>query len=239
MIMRTSTGANLIALLAATTLAACESAPSGPEPGNVLTSPAKPGGNGGGGTSRESIRVHIVDIDPTGAAYHISSDGKGDFVDQICGVYAWRDGLDFMNPTAARIPRDQDCAGVAPRAAYLLIDIRHNAEDPADHSADAPFDPFPDPLVLSNLKFNPATGAGTVNAPPACMHVTGKKVSGLGLRFDAIGYPGSNSVEVIDHGAGVYEYQTRPYPDNMGFCEDDTGAYFVHASFRVIASPNN
>lgn len=231
------------------TFAACETAPTGPEAGPVMST-AKPGGNGGGGggqpNSRESIRMLIHDVDPDGNAYDVTSDGKGEYADGICGVYAWRDGLDFMNPTAARIPKNQDCDGIAPRTAVLTVRTRHWADDLADHSQDGPISPdgtvvYPiEYPSLANIKFNPESAGATVNSHGACVHQTSSgNWSGLGLRLDSVGFPGSNSVIVTDHGDGVFEYATQPYPDNMAFCEDDTGTYFLHVSLRVTVSPNS
>ena len=64
-------------------------------------------------------------------------------------------------------------------------------------------------------------------------------MSGSGLRFDPVGYPGSSSLDVTQTGTNSYHVQTRPYPDNIAYCEDNNGISFWHVVLDVDVGPKS
>lgn len=174
---------------------------------------------GGGPQSRLSIDMVIADL-----TSGLRSDGEGTYIDQDCGVYAWLSGVAFMNPDAARIEReDRSRCGDGRRAwasvegvEYLLTNIHLRPDD----------------------WYTPANAVGTVNAGTVCMFVSGNgnKISGKGLRFNPADYVGSDGLNVEKLSATSWRFWTSPYPDNKGWCEDDTGIRLVHFDLDVTVS---
>jgi hypothetical protein len=193
--------------LVAMHLMACDTAPTDPE-----ASPSPAFANNG--SARVPIDMAISDI-----ATGLHSDGKGDYTDQDCGVYAWLDGLAFMNPDASRIPRsDQQRCGDG-RHAYAHI-------EGTDHE-------LANIMLRADDLQNPASAVGTVNAGTACLFVQGKKVSGKGLRFNPTDHPGSDALNVTLAADGSWRFWTKNYPDNKGWCEDESGVRLVHFDLDV------
>ena len=65
------------------------------------------------------------------------------------------------------------------------------------------------------------------------------RVTGAGLRFDPVGYPGSSSLEMTRTASGGYILQSRPWPDNLAFCEDNDGVSFWHVTLALDVAPAN
>lgn len=55
----------------------------------------------------------------------------------------------------------------------------------------------------------------------------------LGLRFTPVTFPGTSDVARDDLGGGLWHMYTRPYPDNIGYCENDGRVAYWHVSFDL------
>jgi hypothetical protein len=162
----------------------------------------------------------------------LTSDGKGEYRDGVCGVIAYtipdvEPGF-HMSPAGGSIPKSQTaaCAGIAPRAATLRLGLQHLSSTPhVDDPAPAIGGSFP----LGNLASSPL-GATKINSGGGvCFHVDRRgSLSGRGLRFDPVNYPGSNSLIRDNLGGGQYHIYSAAYPDNIAYCEGDTGITFWH-----------
>lgn len=167
----------------------------------------------------------------TDAGNSLASDGKGVYTDGVCGVVAWwsSDGGFYLSTALGRIPRSQRdaCAGIAPRAATVTLALRHVSDDPhVDES------PSPSAFTVVNIKFGDgAAQATTINAGNNGTPICGT----LGLRYTSVTFPGSSDVIREDLGSGLWHMYTRPWPDNMAYCENGGIVTFWHVSFDLYA----
>lgn len=84
--MRTSSP--FVATLIALGLLACADSPRTTEPGATLAPPSANAARGGPGLAEISLVVTVADVDSTGAAYGIRSDGRGVYTDGSQNVQA-------------------------------------------------------------------------------------------------------------------------------------------------------
>ena len=168
------------------------------------------------------------------------SDGKGAYQSEVCGVNGWAsfDGTNWsfiMSPTGSAIPRSEvaACTGIAPRAATMTLATKHLSDNPhLDETGSIGSGTY----NLGNIKL-PPLGGTVINAGPACFHITKSgRISGLGLRLDADNYPGSNDLIREDLGGGQWHAYTAPWPNNVAFCEDDTGTSYWHVNVDITIS---
>jgi hypothetical protein len=109
--------------------------------------------------------------------------------------------------------------------------VKHLSDSPhLDDSAPVGAGTF----ALDNVKFD-LTGLMVVNATPAC-HKIGRngKLTGRGLRFDPVNAAGSNAVMVEDLGGGLWHFFSAPYPNNLAYCEDNSGVSFWHVNVDLM-----
>lgn len=162
----------------------------------------------------------------------LMADGKGAYQNGVCGVYAVANidasGTGYqMAPRGASIPKSQAaaCAGIAPRGATMRLAVKHVSDNP---HVDDPAPTDGGTFNLVNIKLAPL-GATVINAGPACFHVDRNgRIMGLGLRLDSQNFPGSNNLVRNDLGGGLLHVFTAPYPNNVAFCEDDSGVSYWH-----------
>lgn len=201
------------AILITVVVAGCDTLPTDTDASSVVAF-----AKGGQNSTTERIDVTITDLTPG-----LRSDDEGTYIDQDCGVWAWMDGVAFMNPDAARIPKaDQQRCGDGRYAwanldgvDYELINIHLRADDPA----------------------NPTSAVGTVNASTLCVFVgPSGRTSGKGLRFNPDDFPGSDPLNVEKLSDTSWRFWTSPYPDNKGWCEDDTGIHIVNFDLDVTVA---
>jgi hypothetical protein len=193
-------------------ISACSDSVSAPTPAGQL-SLAK------GGPTSENVDFTITD-----AGMSVVSDGKGTYRNGVCGVLGtWSSDVLFLAPAGSSVPKSQKvaCAGIAPRGATLNLTVRHVSDDPHvdDDQAPAGHGSY----AVQNIKFGfgPA-GASTVNAAGSC--------GSIGLRFSPITYPGSDDLIRDDLGGGRWHMYSRPWPDDVAYCDNGTSVTFWHVA---------
>lgn len=194
------------------------------DPAAPLDSPGALLAKGGPTTQR-------VDFTITDAGLSLASDGNGVYRDGVCGSWgSWADVL-FLAPAYSKVPKSQqaDCAGIAPRAATVTLAVRHLSDDP--HMDDAVSPSGSGTFSVQNVKFGYGTALATIinatGSTPFC--------GTLGLRFTSVTFPGSSDVVREDQGGGLWHMYTRPWPDNIGYCENGGVAAYWHVSFDLYA----
>jgi hypothetical protein len=166
----------------------------------------------------------------TDAGLSLASDGKGTYRDGICGASGvFGTDVTHLATAEARIPKSQQasCIGVAPRIATVTLAVRHLSDNP--HVDDTASPAGSGVFSVGNVKFGwGAAMASTINASgssPFC--------GTLGLRFTPVTFPGTSSVIRDDLGNGQWHLYTRPYPDNIGYCENGGAVAYWHVSFDI------
>ena len=166
----------------------------------------------------------------TDAGFNLTSDGKGDYRDGVCGASGvWGSDVTHLATDQARIPKSQQasCVGIAPRRATVTLAVRHLSDNP--HVDDAAAPAGSGAFNVANVKFGwGAAMATTINASgstPFC--------GSLGLRYTPVTFPGTNHVVREDMGNGRWHMYTLPWPDNLAYCENDGIAAYWHVSFDL------
>jgi len=230
-----------LGLIAAGALA-CSDAPVAPEP-EPPTLLARGGGGGGGGGGKPAppppavFTLHDLDVGeaPTG----FRSDGRGPYADGACGVYATIFLDDTRGMSANLLPKRDSANAVATcgyaREANVHLLVRHLSDDPHVDDTSTPIGE----REVFQVGVRLDGGTLLLNTRQACFKILRSgKASGYGLRFNPGAFPGSSPVDVAQLAAGHYRVQTRPYPDNLAFCEDNSGVSFWHVvvDFEVQAA---
>jgi len=193
------------------------------------------GGGKGGGTPSDAIpgAWSLADLD-------MFSDGRGAYVDGECGVTAvlltQSDGErgSHFEPTGRSMTAEESAACGGPRSVTLVMASRHVSWDP--HVDDPSDSRGPIPVIQAG--FGLETGTGKVNAPPVCFLVARNgSVRGRGLRFSPELYPGSSSLDAQRTADGGYLLRTRPFPDNLGWCEENSGISLWHVEMEFTVRP--
>lgn len=164
--------------------------------------------------------------------FSLTGDGKGTYVAGVCGVLGGWDqtGVTHLAPAGGKIPKSQQasCAGIAPRRATVTLGVRHISDDP--HVDDVESPAGSGTFSVDNVKFGwGAAMATTINASgsaPFC--------GSLGLRYTPVTFPGTSSVARDDLGNGLWHMYTRPYPDDIGYCENDGVVAYWHVTFDLM-----
>lgn len=171
-----------------------------------------------------------VDFTITDAGMNLVSDGKGIYRDGICGVVGtWSSSGSHLGPAEGRIPKSQQasCVGIAPRAATVTLAVKHISDNP--HVDDGASPPGSGVFNVGNVKFGFGTAqASTINAAgsiPFC--------GTLGLRYTSVTFPGTSDVVREDLGGGLWHMYTRPWPDNIGYCENGGVVAYWHVAFDL------
>jgi len=200
------------------------------------TTPVEPGAQlakGGPNPTQYSSVTTILD-----AGADLVSDGKGAYQDNVCGVWSvanlWSTGTwGFqLSPAGISIPKSERaaCTGIAPRTATMRLAVKHLSDSP---HLDDPASPDGGTYSLGNLALT-YTGGSLFNGPTPCYYVSRNgSLSGKGLRLDSQNYPGSDDLIREDLGNGLWHIHTAPWPDNLAFCEGDTGTSYWHVVVNV------
>jgi hypothetical protein len=166
----------------------------------------------------------------TDAGLNLTSDGKGPYKDGICGASGvWGTDVTHLATGQAKIPRSQQasCVGIAPRKAAVTLAVRHISDNP--HVDDAASPAGSGTFDVANVKFGWGEAmATTINASgstPFC--------GSLGLRYTPVTFPGTNHVVREDLGGGLWRMYTRPWPENIAYCENNDIAAYWHVSFDL------
>ena len=171
-----------------------------------------------------------ADFTISDAGLSLTSDGKGTYRDGICGASgSWTDATTLLAPALGKILKSQQasCVGIAPRTASVTLAVRHLSDDP--HVDDAASPPGSGTFTVANVKFGWGSAlATTINAggsTPFC--------GSLGLRYTPVTFPGTSTVVRQDLGGGQWRMYTRPWPDNIGYCENGGVVAYWHVSFEL------
>jgi hypothetical protein len=166
----------------------------------------------------------------TDAGSSLTSDGKGTYRDGICGASgSWGADVTHLATDQAKIPKSQQasCVGIAPRRATVTLAVRHLSDDP--HVDDEASPPGSGTFNVANVKFGwGAAMATTINASgstPFC--------GTLGLRYTSTTFPGTSDVVREELSGGLWHMYTRPWPENIGYCENNGVVAYWHVSFDL------
>jgi hypothetical protein len=187
---------------------------------------AKGGGGGGGGGSTSTQNADFT-INSSGMS--LVSDGKGTYRHEVCGVIGAWSTITHLAPAEGKIPKAQQasCAGIAPRKATVTLAVRHISDNP--HVDDSASPVGSGAFNVLNVKFGwGAALATTINASgstPFC--------GTAGLRFTSATYPGTSDLAREDLGGGLWHMYTRPWPDNLGYCENNGVVRYWHVSMDM------
>jgi hypothetical protein len=176
-----------------------------------------------GGTTTQRVDFTITD-----AGLSLASDGKGIYSDGVCGSWgSWADVL-FLAPAYSKVPKSQQaaCAGLAPRVATVTLAVRHVSDDP--HVDDAA-SPGSGTFSVQNVKFGYGAALATIINATGSMPFCGT----LGLRYTSVTFPGTSDVVRDDVGGGLWHMYTRPWPDNVAYCENGGVAAYWHVSLDL------
>lgn len=188
---------------------------------------AKGGGKPGGSTPTSYPAVWTM------ADLGIASDGGGAYRDGACGVTA---SLNLRTDGQWGSNMDPDAAGgTCVRSATLTLAVRHVSDTPHVDDTSTPLGVF----GIGNFGFVLDSGVGKVN-PLAGVSVqpcftTGRngRTAGVGMRFDPSAYPGSSSLLVSGSVETGYLVSTRPYPDNLAYCDTNGTVDLWHVDMRI------
>ncbi len=176
----------------------------------------------GGGTTTDYLEYTIAN---TGVG--LGNDGKGTYRHGVCGVVGtWSSGAIHLGPAEGRIPKSQTaaCAGIAPRAATLVLASKHISDSP--HVDDTLSPPGSGTFAVGNVKFGTGTAqATTINSTARC--------GTAGLRFTPVTYPGTDNVIREDLGGGLWHMYTQAWPNNRAYCSDGTTVSYWHVSLDI------
>lgn len=171
-----------------------------------------------------------VDFTITDAGLSLVSDGKGTYLDGVCGVGGSFADLLFLSPAGEKIPKSQQasCAGIAPRRATVTLALKHISDDPhVDDNQSQGGGVFD----VGNVKFGFGEAlATTINATSSAGFC-----GTAGLRYTPISWPGSDFTVRDDLGNGLWHLYTRPWPDNKASCENNGVVVIWHVSFDIYA----
>jgi hypothetical protein len=175
-------------------------------------------------------QVPRADFTILDAGMSLVSDGKGTYVDGMCGVWgSWTTDQTYLAPAGAKVPKSQQatCEGIAPRTATLTLAVRHVSDDGVNHVDDANSPVGSGVFAVSDVKFAWGGAQATVvNASPA-------PCGTIGLRFTSVTYPGTNNVVRDDLGGGLWHMYTQPWPDNIAYCEVGGVASYWHVALDL------
>lgn len=172
-----------------------------------------------------------ADFTITDAGMGLTSDGKGIYRDGTCGVIGvWSDASTHLSPAGGKIPRSQQgsCSGIAPRSATVTLAVRHLSDNP--HVDDSASPVGGGTFNVGNVKFGWGSAlATTINASgltPFC--------GTLGLRYTPVTFPGTSNVVRQDLGNGQWRMYTNPWPDNIGYCENNGSVAYWHVAMDLL-----
>lgn len=174
----------------------------------------------------------------------VLSDGQGSYVAGECGFAGSFNIAEDLTGANMHLSGDPEGCPAA-RSATLRLLVRHVTDDPHVDDATDPLGEF----AIAQFKLVLTNNVGVVNAseplpgtsaPTSCFEVgnSGRK-TGRGLRFDAVNFPGSNSLVVTSLGNGAWQARTAPYPNNVAYCENDDGISFWHVDMDLVVAPKS
>ena len=184
------------------------------------------------------ILVTLQDLMASGTPTNLLSDGRGAYVNAVCGVTAHtadNGGVLFAYLSPASTTPAASCGGA--RRATVRMSFRHLSDDPHVDDTSRRIED----LALGEIAVG-VNGVAKVNAPTlACFHLSkgGRSMSGIGMRFNSAAYPGSSYLNVTVTGDRLWHVETAPYPDNIGYCEGDLGISFWHMQVSLDITPAN
>lgn len=172
-----------------------------------------------------------ADFTITDAGLSLVSDGKGTYQDGVCGAWgSFSNDILFLAPGGSKIPKSQQaaCANIAPRRATVTLAVKHISDNP--HIDDDLSPAGSGVFDVANVKFGFGSAqATTINANSTTF------CGSLGLRFTSVTFPGTSDVVRDDLGGGHWQMHTRPWPDNIGYCENNGVVAYWHVSFNLHA----
>lgn len=188
--------------------------------------PSEPSLAKGGAPLNQSADFTITD-----GGMGLTSDGKGTYRDGVCGVIGvWSDASTHLSPSGGKIPRSQQssCAGISPRSASVTLAVRHLSDNP--HVDDAASPAGSGTFNVGNVKFGWGSAlATTINASGATPFC-----GTLGLRYTPVTFPGTSNVVREDLGGGRWHMYTNPWPDNIGYCENNGAVAYWHVAMDIF-----
>ena len=165
----------------------------------------------------------------------VRSDGSGTYVDGQCGVGTWIT-VNSDGSSGARLYPGIESSS-CPRRGTLRLANWHRGFNPDGTHDDVSAASLGE-FAIREIKLLLHNGATVVNAPTRVDGLAGTscfkvgrsgRISGMGLRFDAVNFPGSNSLVVTTLAPhSHYRVRTQAYPNNLAYCENDSGISFWH-----------